>query len=409
MSTGFNNAQQQLQYIQDFLIKIANGNYNAKLFIADEKDEQLAAVQVGINMLVEELKVTTISRVFLNSIYNGINDVLIVLNEKGEIQNTNDAGENLLQYTLPELLHQSIENLFPIGDIDNVRNSIRNTYEHQKIQDVGLNLIAKDKSVVPVSCSFSLLHNNLDEPSGVLLVAKDITTLLNAKYQLQEKNDELNLFVYKASHDLKSPLSSIIGLMTLHDESEDVTEMKMYSKMVADCTSKLDNIISDLLVLGRITYGELEYDLIDIKQIIDAILKSIKFVDGFKDISFNIIIDEEAKSVISEKGLFQTILFNLIDNSIKYRQKKEEPSYINIHISCKGNGILFKIEDNGIGIANNQKENIFKMFYRATSVSNGSGLGLYIVNTSVLKLGGTISFESTFGKGTTFSVYIPSR
>ncbi|MES2285305.1 MAG: PAS domain-containing sensor histidine kinase [Bacteroidota bacterium] len=409
MNSSTNNTQQQLQYIEDFLIKIGNGDYNSKLPIADEKDEQLLAVQVGINMLVEELNETTISRVFLNSIYNGINDVLIVLNQNGEIQNTNHVVEDLLFYTQGELLNQSIEKLFPISDIDNVRNSIRTTYEQNKIREIGLNLKAKDNSIIPVSCSFSPLHNNRQEYSGTLLVAKNITALLNAKNQLQDKNDELNLFVYKASHDLKSPVASMMALMALYKESENEQEKEMFIEKIGDCTSKLNIIMSDLLVLGRIAYGELEFEKIGIKGIIDSILKSIEFVEGFKDIDFNIVFEDQAKFINTEKGLFQTILLNLIDNAIKYRKSGIERSFVNIDISNHEKGILFKIEDNGIGIAEAQQGSIFKMFYRATSASKGTGLGLYIVKTSVLKLGGTISFDSTFGNGSSFTVYLPCQ
>ncbi|MDP1744918.1 MAG: PAS domain-containing sensor histidine kinase [Bacteroidota bacterium] len=409
MDTKISKTQQQLQYIEDFLIKIGNGDYNSKLPITDENDEQLLAVQVGINMLVEELNETTISRVFLNSIYNGINDVLIVLNENGEIQNTNHVVEDLLFYSQAELLNQSFEKLFPISDIDNVRNSIRTTFEQNKIQEIGLNLKAKDNSIIPVSCSFSPLHNNKQEYSGTLLVAKNITALLNAKNQLQEKNDELNLFVYKASHDLKSPVASMMALMALHNESENAQEKAIYIEKIGDCTSKLNIILSDLLVLGRITYGELEFEQTSIKEVIDSILKSIEFVEGFKDIDLNIVIDDQAQFINTEKGLFQTILLNLIDNAVKYRQKGLERSLVNIHVSSQGKGILFKIEDNGIGIPETLQASIFKMFYRATSTSKGTGLGLYIVKTSVIKLGGTISFESTLGKGSTFKIHLPFK
>ncbi|MES2140920.1 MAG: PAS domain-containing sensor histidine kinase [Bacteroidota bacterium] len=409
MDSNSSKSQLQLKYIEDFLIKIGNGDYNSKLPIIDEKDEQLQAVQIGINMLVEELNETTISKAFLNSIYNGINDVLIVLNQKGEIQNTNHVVEDLLFYSPAELLHQSIEKLFPISDIDSVRNSIRTTYEQNKIQELGLNLKARDNSIISVSCSFSPLYNNKQEYSGTLLVAKNITALLDAKSQLQEKNDELNLFVYKASHDLKSPVASMMALMAMHNESENAQEKAIFIEKIAECTSKLNIIMSDLLILGRITYGALEYEKTNIKEVIDSILKSIEFVEGFKDIDLNIVIEDQAQFIITEKGLFQTILLNLIDNAVKYKQNGPERSFANIHVSNHEKGILFKIDDNGIGIAEAQQGSIFKMFYRATSASKGTGLGLYIVKTSVLKLGGAISFESTLGKGSSFAIYLPSQ
>ena len=409
MDSSTNNTRQQLEYIEDFLIQIGKGDYTCKLAITDEKDEHLLAVQVGINMLVEELNEAYISKGFLNSIYNGINDMLIVLNENGEIQNANHVVEDILFYSQTELLNQSIEKLFPISDIDTVRNSVRITFQQDKIRAIGLNLIAKNKSIIPVSCSFSPLYNNSQEYSGTLLVAKNLTTILEVKSQLQEKNDELNLFVYKASHDLKSPVASIMALMALHKESESAQDKERYFEKIGGCISTLNNNISDLLVLGGITYGELDFGQISTKSIIDTILKSIEFVEGFKEIDLKVVIEDQAQFINTEKGLLQTIVANLIDNALKYRQKGPERSFVNMHVSKHKNGILFKIEDNGIGIPEPQQSSIFNMFYRATSLSTGTGLGLYIVKTSVLKLGGSISVESTFGKGSAFKIYIPSR
>lgn len=409
MTTPTSSAQVQLQYIQDFLIKIADGDYNTKLPVIDNTDEQLVAVQVGINMLVEELKASTISRSFLNTIYNGINDVLIVLDENGEIQATNHVVENLLFYSDIELNKQSVEKLVLLTDIDTVRNCIKNAYEQDKIQEVGINLIAKDKSSIPVACSFSPLHDAQNNTTSILLVAKNISSLISAKNQLQDKNDELQLFVYKASHDLKSPVSSMISVMNLLKKSNNITEMQLYIKMVDECITKLNTIISDLLVLGQITYGELECEKVDVKELVDTILKSIEFIKEFKNVHFDIKIEETASSVITERGLLRTIFLNLIDNAIKYSKKRDEPSYIRIRITGYKKGILFSLEDNGIGIAQHQQENVWKMFYRATAISKGSGLGLYIVKTSVTKLGGTIALESEFDKGSTFKVYIPSQ
>ena len=104
-----------------------------------------------------------------------------------------------------------------------------------------------------------------------------------------------------------------------------------------------------------------------------------------------------------------TVLLNIIDNAIKYRRQIGNLSYINIHVSVHDKGILFTIEDNGIGIEDSLQPNIFNMFYRATYSSKGSGLGLYIVKMSVLKLGGKVSFESILDNGTTFKLYLPSH
>ena len=401
-------ADKQLQYMQDFLVEIAKGNFDSKLNISNDSNEELVAMQVGINMLVEELKSTTISRVFLNSIYDGINDILIVLNENGEIQNINHLTETILSYQESELLHKSIKKIMQPDDFENFKKHIKRIYENKINLQFGLNLIAKNKSIIPVSCSLSVIYNNERIPFGILLVAKNISALLEAKNELQNKNDELNLFVYKASHDLKAPVSSLMGIMNLLNKSEDMQEIKMYCKMIDDCTKKMSTIISDLLILGKVTYADLKYEPINIKNTIDDVLNNLKLQYNPENITFNILIDKDVKFIKTEKELFYTIVFNLVDNAIKYRQQESKISYININVSSSDKGISFTIEDNGIGIEQELQQNIFKMFYRATYASKGSGLGLYIVKTSVLKLGGSICFKSIIDRGTTFKLYLPS-
>lgn len=201
----------------------------------------------------------------------------------------------------------------------------------------------------------------------------------------------------------------MMSVMNLLNNSENITEMKLYIKMVDECINKLNTIISDLLVLGQITYGELECEQVNVSELLDAILHSIEFLKEFKEINFDISIDKQAEFVVTEKGLLRTIFLNLIDNAIKYSKKREDSSLIRIKVIPFKKGLQFSIEDNGIGIAEHQQANVWKMFYRATAISKGSGLGLYIVKTSVAKLGGTISLESAYDKGTTFKVYIPSQ
>ncbi len=236
-----------------------------------------------------------------------------------------------------------------------------------------------------------------------------VEELRSTKEQLQNKNDELNLFIYKASHDLKSPVSSMMGIMSLLKKTQNNKEVKTYIKMMEECINKSNTIVNDLLMLGRITYNELKYEEIDFKTMIDDILSSITHVDGFKDINFNIVIDDQPKSILTEKGLIQTVILNLIENSIKYRKDSVGHSYIKINVSYRDKGIVIKIEDNGIGIKKSLQANIFEMFYRATLKSKGSGFRLYIVKKIMTKLGGTISFESTLHKGTTFNLYIPYK
>lgn len=394
---------QQWKNIQDLLINLASGDNSSKRAFIFENDEYLTALQTGINMLVEELKSTTISRSFFNSIYNGINDMIIVFDKQGTIQNINHVTLETLEFSKFELIEQSVHKLIQTDSVIAFYNAIRNIF-HQK--DVGLNFITKQNKIIPVSCSFSSIYDSNKQCENVLVVAKNMTALLKTKEQLAAKNDELNLFVYKASHDLKSPIASMQGLMSLINQSSDLIELKEYYRMISDCLVKFDSIIMELLVLGRITYGELEYEMVDTKKIIDAIICSLQFVNGFNDVSFKITISEDAQWIKTEEGLLTTIFANLIDNAIKYRNTKVS-SFIHIEILNIVDEIVITIKDNGIGIDQSAQPKLFKMFFRATNESTGSGLGLYIVKTSVEKLGGSISVTSELRKGTSIEIRLP--
>lgn len=394
----------QLQHIQDFLIELAEGNFSSKLTINDSEDEQTQAVKIGINMLVEELSSTTISRSFFNSIYNGINDMLIVVDENGIILSVNGIVEKELGYTGDELKNTLINKIIQINDVDIIKTHIRNTLLIPEMKDIGVNFFSNEGAIIPVSCSFALLKDTNSSTSQILIVAKNISAILSTRDQLREKNDELNLFVYKASHDLKSPVSSMQGLMYLLKKSNDFDEVKNYLSLMEKTLVNLDTILNELLIIGRITYGDLELKPVNISEIFETIFISI--VSQKESVQINLKIDKTIKFILSERGLIQSILFNLIDNAYKYRTKTDD-AFINIEVNKFDKGLTITIEDNGCGIEKEEQKNIFKMFYRAHETSKGTGLGLYIVKTSLNKLGGTIELQSTVGQGSKFTIQLP--
>lgn len=130
-------------------------------------------------------------------------------------------------------------------------------------------------------------------------------------------------------------------------------------------------------------------------------------MEGAKDVTLNLDIQLES-TFISDLGR-EIIMNNLISNAVKYHDNKNNDSFDSIKIRCNQTKAIIEVTDNGIGIAQKNHEEIFKMFHRATALSTGSGLGLYIVSEALEKLGGTIQLESELGKGSTFSLSIPNN
>lgn len=398
--------EKTLEQIEHLLIELAEGNLSTSIPINQDDSERVLAIKTGINMLVEELNVSHVSRDFLNSIYNNINDYLIVISETGVIKNINNSFLDSLQYTPKNVIGFHIKKILNPHDLPLVNEKIQFVLNGSKILDIGINFIHNNKtSSIPTSCSFSLIKEKGQK--NILISAKDMTALLNAKELLKDKNEELNLFVYKASHDLKSPVSSMLGLMNLLRKTNNIEEIRSYNSYLERAIEKLDTILNELLIIGKIVHGELTLSSIDLESIIMNILDSIVYENINFEVKLNIA--PSAKFILSEKSLIQSIFFNLIDNACNYRNLSENNPYLNIDIVKTDNGVCIVLKDNGMGINENDLNNVFKMFYRANTDREGTGLGLYIVKSSIQRLGGNIKLESTPNVGSTFTINLPCQ
>ena len=133
----------------------------------------------------------------------------------------------------------------------------------------------------------------------------------------------------------------------------------------------------------------------------------MEHIPGFSEIEFRIQVKRK-KKLISDEAMLTTILQNLIDNSIKYRNPEAKKTLISITTEEGKGGVQIVLQDNGTGMNEEIQKNIFVMFYRGTTLSKGSGLGLYLTKISVEKLGGNISVESKPGEGALFRIYLPN-
>lgn len=245
--------------------------------------------------------------------------------------------------------------------------------------------------------------------TGVAVFSRDITSRKSVEHQLEYKINELNTFIYKASHDLRSPLVSVIGLVELAKNEKSMDDLSKYVEMIGVSVVKMDNLLIDLVKIVNVAQGKLSNDKIEFDWMIEEILKSLAYRPGFSEVicrkHFNI-----DGSFYGDSGLIYSILQNIIDNSIKY--KKNEALFehiIIITIDVSSSQVKISITDNGIGIQEGIIDKVFDMFYRGTSQSMGTGLGLYIVKTSVEKMGGKIALTSILGRGTNVNIVIPNK
>jgi signal transduction histidine kinase len=248
------------------------------------------------------------------------------------------------------------------------------------------------------------MHKHLNEMDQV--VQKNVLRKQNE--DLIKINKELDAFAYRISHDLRSPLSSILGLIELaRTDGHNSKEQTNYFEIIEQNIVRLDSTLREILDYYRNARGEVMIEEVNMEKIINQGFECLKFVSGFNDIEK--LVHVVQKTILqSDAYRWSVIISNLISNGFYYRDASRPDQVINISVIIDCDRAVFEIRDNGIGIHEDQLPKIFDMFYRATEKSRGVGLGLYIVKEMIEKMNGNINVVSVYGKGTTVQVSIPN-
>ncbi len=227
--------------------------------------------------------------------------------------------------------------------------------------------------------------------------------LVISNEELVKINSELDRFVYSVSHDLRSPVTSMLGLISFIEEESHEADTLEHAKMIHNSINSLDGFIKNILSYSKNNRIDLEVKKIQIQKTIDKIVGSLHKTKEAEGIHFEVNI-EEKKTFYSDQQRFITIMENLISNSIKHHKKDESGRYIKITGTSDNGELNLCIIDNGIGIASEYHTKIFDMFFRLSGKVAGSGIGLYIVKETVDKLQGSIQVHSEEGTGAIFDI-----
>lgn len=223
--------------------------------------------------------------------------------------------------------------------------------------------------------------------------------------ELQKINSELDRFVYSASHDLRAPLRSMLGLVQLFRVDDDASKKEDYLKRMEKSLNNLDKFIQNIINYSRNSRLELEVEEINLYELINDILEDIKYENPRTiPIYANYSADFTIKS---DKKRLSIVLSNLLSNALRYQNPDRESPMVKISAELSDKFYFISIEDNGIGIGNEHLEKIFQMFYRAHDKKVGTGLGLYIVKETVSMLKGEIEVDSVLSEGTKFRIKLP--
>ena len=384
---------------------------------------------------------------------------IILLDAQQHIIEANQSAERMFGYKIKELNQLHLQVLFSDANTIELENQLKvflnQGVKEKKEKNLSIYGMHKSKSMFPVEVSLNVFK--LCDKEYIMALVNDISTRkeqevklskLNAKFeqkiilktkelnetisQLEHENmlrvdaekdiniafrreRELNKlktnFLSLVSHEFKTPLSGILTSIILlgkYDLAEQQEKRDKHIKIITDKVQYLNNILNDFLSLEKLETGNINYNLSTFKlgKVIKEVVSNANILlkEG-QTIDYSDSIDEI--SLFQDEKIIELTLSNLINNAIKY---SSENSVIAIRVRQDLEITTLEIIDDGIGIPKIDQKNIFNRYFRAENalLTEGTGIGLNISKTHIENLGGSINFESTENKGTTFTISIPN-
>lgn len=231
--------------------------------------------------------------------------------------------------------------------------------------------------------------------------------ILNKNAELSKTNQELDNFVYSVSHDLRAPISSVLGLINISKMETDSKQLQYYETLKEKSLLKLDSFIKDILDYSRNSRVEITPQKINWQNYLLQLIQEFEYLPEAENVDIEIIIAQN-EEFYTDLYRIAIIFNNLISNAFRYSDTQKERRFLKIKGEVNQEKACIFIEDNGIGISEEHQQKVFDMFYRASENSQGSGLGLYILKETLEKVNGKIKLTSEIGKGTSFYLEIPN-
>jgi len=225
--------------------------------------------------------------------------------------------------------------------------------------------------------------------------------------ELAKTNEELDNFVYSISHDIRAPLTSILGLINLMKIDQNLRTGQDYISKIEESVKRLERYTADVLNFSRNARTSVSTNKIALTKFINNCFQQLRYMDSENCMEL-IIENNGSEFIYGDRYRLKLILSNIFSNAIKYRDKSKSIGTIKVRSMVTRSTFLIRIDDNGIGIKKSDTNKIFNMFHRANLISTGSGIGLYIVKEVVKKLNGMVSVDSEIKNWTSFKIKLPN-
>jgi signal transduction histidine kinase len=291
-------------------------------------------------------------------------------------------------------------------DFKEVEKALQDGVEGTKEYDTTFRIVLPTRAIHYIRAFGVVMKNEKGQPVNMIGVNFDIT-------KEKEVDKAKTEFVSLASHQLRTPLSSInwySEMLLSGDAGELNKDQKEFINEIYTGNQRMVSLVNALLNVSRLELGTFAVDPteLDIKKEAHTIVEEIKLIASKKEIEISTNYQEELPTVMTDKNLLGIVITNLLSNAVKYTPDKGS---VKLDVTHDDKWISIKVSDTGIGIPEEQQENIFSKLFRADNAkqsdSEGTGLGLYIIKSIADHAGGEISFESKKDKGSTFEFKLP--
>lgn len=282
---------------------------------------------------------------------------------------------------------------------------------------MGIVIIGSAISVYAIGCRY------IEDPIMVSLLVLVLTGILfilsfiiiQSFEKLAEASRMKTEFINIVSHQLRAPLTNLkwsaelLSSGKLNHINEKQSE---YFEIIKENSKRMEELINDLLIVSRLEQGRVSFrnDEISLEDLIKKMISEFSSFGKASNVTINFKSSKNLPLIHSDSHQLKTVIENLLDNSIRYVQKKGK---VDVSLSLKNKNIYFEVKDNGVGIPKNDQRYIFQKFFRSKNAlryqTHGSGLGLFITKSIIERLGGKIGFKSKEGQGATFWFTLPIK
>lgn len=400
------------------------------------------------------------------TLFNHSAEGIIVADKSGAVRLVNAAAAKMLDYSIEELENINVDELVPdlVRSRHQQHRSSFNAHSKTRKMGLGLDLYARKKGgdLLPVEISLSPIDINGEKYVMAFII--DITLRKQIEYSVQDKQKELervaaaliatneelekkvsdrtkvlqeaireleksrnelrdalekekdlndlkSRFISMASHEFRTPLTTILSsasLISEYNSNENSDKRNKHINRIKSAVNNLNDILSDFLSISKLEEGKVhaEYKDFDLTKLVNEVVMDMQ-INARPGQKIN-YLHKGTTEVFLDNKLIKNILINLINNSIKFT---EENKNINVSTRCDAYTVSLEIQDEGIGISEEDQKHLFERFYRGKNAFNiqGTGLGLHIVGNYVDLMKGHIVFNSKLNKGTSIKITFPNQ